>query len=147
MKIAIVGLGGSYSDYISARVASQEFDEVWGINCIGAIIHVDRTFIIDPVTTLITVIDATDKSVIQGARVLVTAAAGGPLTEGDTIISAVTDVNGQASDSRTLASDQPITGKIRLSSTPGSLYKQGNISGTISSTSGFSTTVQMIPDE
>lgn len=103
--------------------------------------------IIDPVTTLVTVIDAVDKSVIQGARVLVTAAAGGPLTEGATIISAISDVNGQASDSRTLASDQPITGKIRLSSTPGSLYKQGNISGTISSTSGFSTTVQMIPDE
>jgi len=50
MKIAIVGLGGSYADYISARVASQEFDEVWGINCIGAIIHVDRTFMMDPVT-------------------------------------------------------------------------------------------------
>ena len=50
MKIAIVGLGGSYADYISARVASQDFDEVWGINCIGAIIHVDRTFMMDPVT-------------------------------------------------------------------------------------------------
>ena len=50
MKIAIVGLGGSYADYISARVSSQEFDEVWGINCIGAIIHVDRTFMMDPVT-------------------------------------------------------------------------------------------------
>ena len=50
MKIAIVGLGGSYADYISARVASQEFDEVWGINCIGAIIHVDRTFMMDPIT-------------------------------------------------------------------------------------------------
>lgn len=50
MKIAIVGLGGSYADYISARVASQKFDEVWGINCIGAIIHVDRTFMMDPVT-------------------------------------------------------------------------------------------------
>ena len=53
MKIAIVGLGGSYSDYISARVASQKFDEVWGINCIGAIIHVDRTFMMDPVTRFI----------------------------------------------------------------------------------------------
>ena len=53
MKIAIVGLGGSYSDYIAARVASQEFDEVWGINCIGAIIHVDRTFMMDPVTRFI----------------------------------------------------------------------------------------------
>ena len=32
MKIAIVGLGGSYADYISARIASNTFDEVWGIN-------------------------------------------------------------------------------------------------------------------
>ena len=53
MKIAIVGLGGSYADYISARVASQEFNEVWGINCIGGIIHVDRTFMMDPVTRFI----------------------------------------------------------------------------------------------
>ena len=50
MKVAIVGLGGSYSDYIAARVASQEFDEVWGINCIGGIIHVDKTFMMDPVS-------------------------------------------------------------------------------------------------
>tara|TARA_R100001198_G_C5184247_1_gene179555 strand:+ start:154 stop:834 length:681 start_codon:yes stop_codon:yes gene_type:complete len=49
VKIAIVGLGGSYADYISARVASQEFDEIWGINCIGGVIHVDRTFMMDPV--------------------------------------------------------------------------------------------------
>ena len=50
MKIAIVGLGGSYADYISARIASQEFDEVWGINCIGGVIHVDKTFMMDPVS-------------------------------------------------------------------------------------------------
>ena len=50
MKIAIVGLGGSYSDYIAARVASHEFDEIWGINCIGGIIHVDKTFMMDPVS-------------------------------------------------------------------------------------------------
>tara|TARA_R110001583_G_scaffold78420_1_gene212583 strand:- start:270 stop:947 length:678 start_codon:yes stop_codon:yes gene_type:complete len=53
VKIAIVGLGGSYADYISARVASQEFDEIWGINCIGGIIHVDRTFMMDPVSRFI----------------------------------------------------------------------------------------------
>ena len=53
MKIAIVGLGGSYADYISARIASQDFDEVWGINCIGAILHVDRTFMMDPVSRFI----------------------------------------------------------------------------------------------
>lgn len=47
-EIAIVGLGGSYSDYIAARVNSTKFDEVWGINSIGAIINVDRTFMMDP---------------------------------------------------------------------------------------------------
>ena len=50
MKIAIVGLGGSYADYIAARVASQQFDEVWGINFIGGIINVDKTFMMDPVS-------------------------------------------------------------------------------------------------
>tara|TARA_R110001592_G_scaffold151834_2_gene378685 strand:- start:643 stop:1320 length:678 start_codon:yes stop_codon:yes gene_type:complete len=50
MNVAIVGLGSSYSDFISARIASHTFDEVWGINCIGGIIHVDKTFMMDPVT-------------------------------------------------------------------------------------------------
>ena len=50
MKIAIVGLGGSFSDYVSAKITSQEFDEIWGINCIGGIIHVDKTFMMDPVS-------------------------------------------------------------------------------------------------
>ena len=53
MKIAIVGLGGSYADYIAARVASQEFDEIWGINCIGGVIHVDKTFMMDPASRFI----------------------------------------------------------------------------------------------
>ena len=50
MRVAIVGLGGSYADYIAARIRSEKFDEVWGINCIGAIIHVDKTFMMDPVS-------------------------------------------------------------------------------------------------
>lgn len=49
-EIAIVGLGGSYVDYIIARINSQKYDEVWGINSMGAIIHVDRTFMMDPAT-------------------------------------------------------------------------------------------------
>lgn len=49
-QIAIVGLGGSYVDYIMARINSQNFDEVWGINSMGGIIHVDRTFMMDPAT-------------------------------------------------------------------------------------------------
>lgn len=47
-KIAIVGLGGSYSDFVRCRINSVSFDEVWGINSIGAIFHVDRTFMMDP---------------------------------------------------------------------------------------------------
>jgi hypothetical protein len=47
-EVAIIGLGGSYADYVIARINSKKFDEVWGINSIGAIIHVDRTFMMDP---------------------------------------------------------------------------------------------------
>jgi len=58
MKIAIVGLGGSYSDYIAARIRSEEFDEVWGINCVGGIIHVDKTIMMDPVSRFLDTEDA-----------------------------------------------------------------------------------------
>ena len=104
-------------------------------------------FVIDPVTTLIKVVDATTKANLVGARVLILAAAGGPLTEGAVIISGNTDASGEITDSRTLAANQPITGRIRLSTTAGSLYKTGDVVGTINSLSGFSTTAQLIPDE
>lgn len=47
-SVAIVALGGSFADYVLARINSAEFDEVWGINCIGGVFHVDRTFMLDP---------------------------------------------------------------------------------------------------
>ncbi len=49
-EVAIVGLGGSYADFVASRINSQKFTEVWGINCIGAILHVDRTIMMDPVS-------------------------------------------------------------------------------------------------
>lgn len=49
-SVAIVALGGSFADFVLARINSQEYDEVWGINSIGAIFHVDRTFMMDPVS-------------------------------------------------------------------------------------------------
>jgi len=58
MKIAIVGLGGSYSDYIAARIRSETFDETWGINCIGGIIEVDKTIMMDPVSRFLDTEDA-----------------------------------------------------------------------------------------
>jgi hypothetical protein len=100
----------------------------------------------NPVTLTVTVRDVNTNAVIEGARVYVEAAAGGPETEGTVLINALTDVNGQASDTRTYGSNQPITGWVRkASSAP--LYKQGNISGTISSAAGLDLTVLMVPDE
>ena len=52
-EVAIVGLGGSYADFIASRVNSKTFTETWGINCIGAIIHVDRTIMMDPASRFI----------------------------------------------------------------------------------------------
>ena len=61
------------------------------------------------------------------------------------VIDGLTSAAGLVSDTRTHASSQPITGRARKS-TSGTLYKTGVISGTISNTTGFSTTVQLIPD-
>lgn len=47
-KVAIVALGSSFYDFVMSRINSIEYDEVWGINCMGAIFHVDRTFMMDP---------------------------------------------------------------------------------------------------
>ena len=47
-SIAILALGGSFADFVMARMNSKPFDEIWGINCIGGIFHVDRTFMMDP---------------------------------------------------------------------------------------------------
>ena len=46
--IAIIALGKSSSDFVMSRLNSIEFDEVWGINSVGAIFNVDRTFMMDP---------------------------------------------------------------------------------------------------
>lgn len=62
------------------------------------------------------------------------------------IIDGLTDVNGEITDNRSFSVDQPITGRVRKSSSS-TYYKTSPISGTIDSTTGFSTTIQLIPDE
>lgn len=101
--------------------------------------------VIAPVTTTIKVVDS-DGGAIQDARVYLTAAAGGPITEGTVIFNTLTDVNGEVSDTRSLASDQPITGYVRKG-TNAPRYKQGNITATIDSAAGVSITVQLVDDE
>ena len=98
-------------------------------------------------TFTITVIDIDTKAAVQNARVIVTADSGGGLAQGTVIIDKVlTDVSGQASDTRSYSSDQPFVGDVRLASS-GVFYKAQPISGTISSSSDTSITVSLIPDE
>lgn len=130
-------------------------DTTWNINkvnCSGILSYKTRrvtdtvNIIADPVTLDVTVVDLLTGDPIQGVNVLVEAAAGGSMTPGDDIIKALTDVNGEVSDTRTYASPQPITGRARLAPLGGPYYKTGSIAGIISNTAGLSLTIQMILD-
>lgn len=100
------------------------------------------------VTLTVTVQDFANSSTkLENARVYVVAAAGGGLAEGTVIIDkALTDVNGQVSDTRSYSGNQPITGRVRYTNFP-PYYKTANIVGTVSSTAGLNLTVQMIKDQ
>ena len=87
-------------------------------------------------------------------NVIVEAAAGGPLTAGDDIIKGFSNVSGVIADTRVWASDQPITGWARRSSSANTplasgynLFKTFPIAGTINSASGANITVLLQPDE
>jgi hypothetical protein len=121
------------------------------IGCTGTVSYKTAgatvTVVVDPVTFGVTVKDLETDALIQDARVYVTAAAGGSLGVGTVIISGLTDVNGRITDSRTYASDQPITGWVRRAPSGGPYYKEGPVAGSISSTDGLEVTVQMVSDE
>ena len=97
------------------------------------------------VTTTINVTTRTGVD-IQNARVYMEAAAGGPITTGTVIFNDLTDVNGEVSDTRSLTSSQPVSGRVRKS-TSAPLYSTSPFSGTISNTSGMNLTILMISDE
>ena len=107
----------------------------------------DVNIVAGQVTLTITAQDINTGAPIEGARVLVEAAAGGGLAAGTVIIDkALTDVSGQTSDTRSYSGNQPITGRIRRG-TSSPLYQTAPITGTINSTSGLSLTISMISDE
>lgn len=97
------------------------------------------------VTTTITVKDVNTGAVLVGARVYLEAGAGGSLVAGTIIFNTLTDASGQVSDTRSLASNQPVTGRVRFSTSP-NFYKTTSISETISNTIGLSLNVSLIPD-
>lgn len=82
---------------------------------------------------------------VENARVYITAAAGGPLTEGTVLFNDLTNASGVATFNLNYSSDQPITGTVRKgSSSP--FYKTGAVVGTISS-SGLDNNIFLILDE
>mgnify|MGYP006077250333 CR=1 FL=1 len=98
------------------------------------------------VTLGITVKDIDDASLLENARVYVTAAAGGSLSVGTVIINkALTNASGYTSDTRSYPTNQPITGKVRFSTSP-NFYKTSPVAGTINNASGLDLTIQMIKD-
>lgn len=100
---------------------------------------------VESVNLTVTVLDASDFSPIQNARVLMEADTGGPLASGTDILTGLTNASGQLTGTLQYSSDQPVTGRVRKgSSAP--LYKTGPIGGTITS-SGLSTTVLLVGDE
>lgn len=97
-------------------------------------------------TVRVTVKDAVTLNPIQGVRVLLEAAAGGPLAAGTDILSGLTNVSGVIEDTVfNYTADQPVTGRARKGTTS-PLYQQGSITGTIT-TNGFDTTILLISDE
>lgn len=70
----------------------------------------------------------------------------GTITSTLVLIDELSDGSGQASDTRSYSSSQPITGKVRKSSSS-PYYKSAAVAGTVSSTAGVSLTVQLISDE
>lgn len=95
----------------------------------------------NPVTTTITVIDAETDLALEGVAVYILAGATGPLTEGDVIINALTDSNGQVSDTRSLASNQSIGFANVVKGSSSIAYVPGTVKGTIDSSTGFAQTI------
>lgn len=57
-NIAIVAMGESQLDFHLSLIHSKTYDEVWGINCMGAITKCDRVFMLDPVSRFMDTDDA-----------------------------------------------------------------------------------------
>lgn len=100
---------------------------------------------VEAVNVTVTALDANTGAPIQDARVLLEAAAGGPLTPGTSILTGLTNASGEVTGSFQFSSNQPVTGRVRKG-TSSPLYKTGAVGGTITA-NGFDGVVPMVPDE
>ena len=70
----------------------------------------------------------------------------GTITSTFVVLNGLTDVNGEISMSRVFSGSQPVTGRARKSSSE-PYYKNANLTGTVSSSTGGSFTAVMISDD
>lgn len=106
------------------------------------------TIIATTVNITVTAIDALDSSVIASARVYIEAAAGGDLAVGTPILtpdSQLTNGSGIVTDTFNYTNDQPITGRVRRSTTS-PLYKTSILTGTITN-AGLTLIASLVKDE
>ena len=133
--------------YVSAATGTTTINISGGdtptVRSAGATVAINNA-----VTVKVTALDADTLNPIQNARVLLEADTGGPLSAGTDILSGVTNASGIIQDTGfNFTSNQPVTGRVRrATASDGTLYKQGTITGTITS-AGFETTVILIKDE
>lgn len=100
----------------------------------------------NPITVSVNVKDADDSSNIQGARVYLTAGAGGDLAEGTVILNGDTNASGIVENTAfNFTNNQPVVGRVRKG-TASTYYKTASLSGTITS-AGLSITSFMSKDE
>lgn len=97
-------------------------------------------------TVQVTVKDASDESVIEGARVLLEAdGTSGPLADGVDIINANTNASGVTSVTFDYSADQPVRGKVRKGSAS-TYYKATTFTDNITS-NGLDVTILIVKDE
>ena len=73
----------------------------------------DGSFYVAPVPIKVIVKDINTLGLIQGARVYVETASGGPASPGVEIINELTDIDGEVNDVYDYEGDQPIAGRVR----------------------------------
>lgn len=105
----------------------------------------DYQYPLDTVPVTINVKNIDTLVALEGARVYLEAAAGGSMTVGEVIFNTLTNVSGQVISNLSIATNQPVVGRVRYSTSP-NFYKTAPISETISSTTGLTLNVSLIPD-
>ena len=96
-------------------------------------------------TLTVTVLSATTKLAISGARVYIEADTGGPETAGTVLMNTTTNGSGVATATYDYSADQPIIGRVRKG-TSSTYYKTAVVPGPLT-VSPLDVTVLMVPDE